>query len=156
MHFRNYCILEMRDVPLAPIQPADNQQVTETSSTSPVRSNPGCSQAGFSSTAKSTEPVGAHPFVSPNSSSLPLAIFAAVILEEKENTVWLGGTGRAVGSWWDLVFFEEGFKMGVEEHWTGWPKRWWVTITENIQGRGWTGLSAPCSSWRCHSLSQVT
>lgn len=65
MHFRNYCILETRDGPLAPIQPADNQWVTETSSTSPAQSSPCCSQAGFSSMAKSTELAGAHHLVSP-------------------------------------------------------------------------------------------
>lgn len=79
MHFRNYCILETRDGPLAPIQPADNQRVTETSSASPARSSPCCSQAGFSSVAKSTELAGAHHLISPNSSALPFANFAALI-----------------------------------------------------------------------------
>lgn len=57
--------------------------------------------------------MGTHPLVSPNSSSLPLAIFAALILEEKENALGFAGTERTVGSWWDLVFSEEGFCGGA-------------------------------------------
>lgn len=136
----------MRDIPPALIQPANNQQVTETSSTSPVRSSPGCSPAGFSSSAKSTEPMGTHPLVSPNSSLLPLAIFAALILEKENSGTWWDrrGCGILVGP---HVLWGR-FYGGVVEHWTSWSKRWWVTNTENIQGRSWTGLWATCSSWR--------
>lgn len=117
----------MRDIPPALIQPANNQQVTETSSTSPVRSSPGCSPAGFSSSAKSTEPMGTHPLVSPNSSLLPLAIFAALILEKENSGTWWDrrGCGILVG----LMFFEEGFMVG-----------WWSTEQVDQRGGGWPAL----------------